>query len=256
MIDTYTDLNDIVEKHSLVVAYRYVSQEPEGLNQYFTQQALMEAFEYEGFKSREDIWEKAIRDFFYMMDNQVTPQFNKVAKTGNQATHYFNRIAETGNMALVNEYGDAFYLSKYTLTKEGIINAEKQLKEIYGDNILSEKPLAEQLGLVEGGTAPASDRIVELDHNSPPYKEAMSALDEVIEAVDNERKNDFEEKERVQKELQAGKTLLSALRVDREKIKATLIETLKWLGKKFVDVAISGLAENAIKTVLSLFGLR
>ena len=242
MIDNYNKLSKIVTEHLLSVAYRYMDKK--GFDSTFTQEELMEAFKAEGFESRDDLWAKAISNFFDMMKRQAT------------SPHPFNRVIKTDSSALINEaYGDRFSVSKYEFTSDGLIAAEKQLKEIYGDNILSEKPLAEQLGLVEGGTAPASDRIVELDHNSPPYKEAMSALDEVIEAVDNERKNDFEEKERVQKELQAGKTLLSALRVDGEKIKATLIETLKWLGKKFAEKAIDNLVTIAIAAIFTLIGI-
>ena len=159
---------------------------------------------------------------------------------------------------------------EYKFTDDGIKAAEKQLRGIYdGNDILSKKPLAEQLGLVEETTAPAADRIVKLDdnsvplkHDSEPYKKAMSALDEVMTALEgviaafqNERKNDFEEEERIKKELQAGKILLEADSVDPEKIESTLIKTLKWIGIKFAENAIANLAAKAVKAIAALIGI-
>ena len=244
MIDTYTELKNIVDSHWLLVAYRYLRlKKEEGINAFFIPEEIINAFKDEGFESREDIWK------------MIALKFSKVIKYDANALTQTINILNKEELHEAEIDGSPYIVPKCRLTTEGVEEAEEQLKEIYGDNILSDKPLAEQLGLAKEGTAPAADRIVELDHNSPPYKEAMSALDEVIEAVDNERKNDFEEKERVQKELQAGKTLLSALRVDPEKIKATLIKTLKWIGVKFAENAIANLAVKAVKAIAALIGI-
>ena len=58
MIKGYTGLKDIVEKHWLVVAYRYMDKK--SFDDTFTQEELIEAFKAEGFESREDIWKRVI----------------------------------------------------------------------------------------------------------------------------------------------------------------------------------------------------
>ena len=97
---------------------------------------------------------------------------------------------------------------EYKFTDDGIKAAEKQLRGIYdGNNILSKKPLAEQLGLVEETTAPAADRIVKLTHNSEPHRESIKKLDELIEEVD--KKNEPKYKQAAA-HLKAAKALLEA----------------------------------------------
>ena len=59
MINTYTELKDIVENYSLAVAYRYLRQtKEEGINGIFTPEELIEAFKAEGFKSNADLWDR------------------------------------------------------------------------------------------------------------------------------------------------------------------------------------------------------
>ena len=246
MINRYIKLKESVNNYWPVVAYRYVSQKQEGVNYIFTPRELRQAFEAEGFKSRDDLWGRVIHNFFHSSEENNIPYSRFVEAIDEEfdnSEEYYNE----------EELKDIYSLPKCVLTNDGLAAAELKIEEI--DDYLDEKPLAEQLGLAKEGTAPAADRIVNLDHNSPPYQEAISALDEVIEAVKNERKNDFEEKERVQKELQAGKILLEADSVDPEKIKATLIKTLKWLGKKFAEKAIDNLAAIAIAAIFTLIGI-
>ena len=59
MINTYTELKDIVENYSLAVAYRYLRlKKEEGINGIFTPEELIEAFKAEGFKSNADLWDR------------------------------------------------------------------------------------------------------------------------------------------------------------------------------------------------------
>jgi hypothetical protein len=102
---------------------------------------------------------------------------------------------------------------------------------------------------------PAADRIVPLDHNSPEYREAVNALEEVAEAVrsNNEYANeDPEDRNQRLVELEAAEKLLEAPRVSESAIKIFAIRTLRYLGDKFADHAIGLLAGAAITALLAL----
>jgi hypothetical protein len=102
---------------------------------------------------------------------------------------------------------------------------------------------------------PASDRFVRIDHNSAGYKDADDALGQTLEAVrgSNEyRSSDPEDHEQRVAELEAGKRLLQAPRVDLGWLKAGLERTLTYIAKKFADQAIGKLAGAAIKFLLAL----
>ena len=160
MIDTYTESKKIVATYWMAVAYRYVSQEPEGVNHIFTPEELMQAFEYEGFSPRPDfLWGITVK--FLSIIKYPDGTLPKTIKIVNE-----EELRDLKSSVGVPD--DAYFPPACRLTTEGVEKAEKQLMEIYGDNILSDKPLAEQLGLVEEGTAPAADRIVKLDDNSVP----------------------------------------------------------------------------------------
>ncbi|MDD9842039.1 MAG: hypothetical protein OXU76_05205, partial [Alphaproteobacteria bacterium] len=156
-------------------------------------------------------------------------------------------------------------LGCYSLIRQGIAEAEQLQDEIYNADIFGrhgtiprDTPLAEAITPIKETkqqqkdisgdtdlaeiTAPAADRIVTLDHNSERYKEVMDKLDELIKEVKKDLSNDFEEKERVLGELQAGKTLLKSLKVDRNKIMAVLIPCINWLKENRDKLIITGLA--------------
>lgn len=103
---------------------------------------------------------------------------------------------------------------------------------------------------------PAADRIVRLDHNSRPYKEAMASLERVIEEV--RRDNGYgvvpEVKERTAAELAAGKALLSAKSVDIEKVKSVLLTTLRFLALTFTTGMIIAAADDAYAKLVALLG--
>ena len=243
----YPDLKKYIPEYIAFVIMRNT----DNVNVPLTLEQVAIAFVREGFATREDVVVRALRIIGfealkpYVIEGVMPFPQQKVIEQ--------DRLGANESQGIDDISSIISRIIRYGVTGAGIVKAQEQEEEI--NDYIKEKPLAEQLGLVEEGTAPAADRIVTLDDNSPPYKEAMSALDEVIEAVDNERKNDFEEKEQIQKELQAGKTLLSALRVDPEKIKATLIKTLKWIGIKFAEGAIFGLAMVAVTTIAALIGI-
>jgi hypothetical protein len=102
---------------------------------------------------------------------------------------------------------------------------------------------------------PAADRTVTLNHNAPDYAEAMRALENVEQVV--QQANDYDDpddKEQRVAELSAGRRLLKATRVRAEAVLAVLYRALSYLAKKFVDVAIGAAATAALALLGRLTG--
>jgi len=82
--------------------------------------------------------------------------------------------------------------------------------------------------------APASDRTVTFDHNSPDYIETVRAVEHVEQAI--QQSNDYpdqEDKEQRLAELSAGRRILQAVRARGEAIIAVLYRCLLYVAKKF-----------------------
>lgn len=146
------------------------------------------------------------------------------------------------------------------------VDAGEVLKAVTGDldpmravlmaGILAHKRIDE----LESRTvqAPASDRVVGLDHNRPGYVEAMATLDALIVVVrdsNSYRESDEADQERRLAELEAGKTLLKSRWVSRETVKAALWGTLVYLASKFADAPIGEAAATAWAALKRLLGL-
>lgn len=103
--------------------------------------------------------------------------------------------------------------------------------------------------------APASDRVVPLDHNSNAYKDAIASLNAVRDSVaaSNEYDDEADKGQRLA-ELDAAKTLLSAPRVRASAMRAVAVPCLKYLGEKFVEGVIAVAVTTAIVALAALFG--
>ena len=97
--------------------------------------------------------------------------------------------------------------------------------------------------------APASDRIVRLDHNSAAYVDAIAKIDEVAEAVRGSNSLDPEERGRLVAELDAGRQLFTAPRVRLAAIRVVLFGALVALSVIVPDFGVSLLASAALKAV-------
>jgi hypothetical protein len=111
--------------------------------------------------------------------------------------------------------------------------------------------------------APASDRIVQLDHNGSPYKTAVAALDDALakfkadhHAFGNER---AAEKEAWVATLSIGRTLLDQTEVGLATLSALLIGPLRRLWEKYngeiVNAVVAVALGAAITAILKLAGL-
>ncbi len=105
--------------------------------------------------------------------------------------------------------------------------------------------------------APASDRIVRLDHNSQTYQEAIESLNELVQEVakSNSLGGDPEEKERTLAELKAVQSLLSAVSIRVSPVMTTLRPAIGWVVGTAGAGIIGTLAYNAWEKIMLLLGI-
>jgi hypothetical protein len=103
------------------------------------------------------------------------------------------------------------------------------------------------------GNIPASDRVVNLTHNSVSYQEAIDALDK-LEALLRETNEyeDVEDKDQRIAEVSATKRLLQASRVRVSSVLAVIAPTVKFLAKTFATSGIGKAAGWAWDKLLAL----
>jgi len=105
--------------------------------------------------------------------------------------------------------------------------------------------------------APASDRVVQFDHNSAVYKDAIASLNRVRDAVaESNEYSDLEDKAQRLYELDASNTLLKAGRARVEVLQALTMKCLRYLADKFVEGIVSVVIGTAIIALVTLMGLQ
>ena len=105
---------------------------------------------------------------------------------------------------------------------------------------------------------PASNRFVDLDHNSQNYADAIRTGEELIEAIKTSNiygDSEVEEKETHLAGLDSGYRLLRAPRVDPTTVKVVLGSILTYLAVKFADEPIGELAAVAWSALKNLLGI-
>jgi hypothetical protein len=104
--------------------------------------------------------------------------------------------------------------------------------------------------------APASDRVVKLDHNSAAYREAIEALDQLEHALRtaNDYPNDDEDREQRIAEVSAARRLMQAIRVRVEALVMLLRPTVIQLVTKIKDNLITIAATAVVSGLIALLG--
>lgn len=102
-------------------------------------------------------------------------------------------------------------------------------------------------------TAPASDRVVKLDHNRPETKNLLVTLDDALRAL--EGVNDELPAEVIQHifELKAGRVYLESPQVDLSIVETTLIRALRELGARTINNAADIAIQAALAAVMLYF---
>jgi hypothetical protein len=106
--------------------------------------------------------------------------------------------------------------------------------------------------------APASDRIVMIDHNSREIEDVRNKLDDLSELIRHDNSNliaNSEDKRRFIEQFAAARDLLKLPRVSTKAIGGLVLTALTYLTVKFADQAIGQIAEiliNLLKTQLGI----
>ncbi len=104
--------------------------------------------------------------------------------------------------------------------------------------------------------APASDRVVPINHNSQEYQEINLAIDELQDAVRKSNSfSDPEEKDLRLAEISASRTILGSAKARISVIYNLVLGTLKFLATVFAENAIGNIAQRAIAALGTLTGL-
>ncbi len=106
-------------------------------------------------------------------------------------------------------------------------------------------------------SVPASDRYVEIDHNSPDYQVVMEKLEELTREVreSNEyRQKDLLDHERRLAELEALSDVMQSKRVGVSHVQVFAYGTLAYLAVTFADSVIGQLAISLGKLISRLLG--
>lgn len=115
---------------------------------------------------------------------------------------------------------------------------------------------ASDLGSDADLVAPASDRVVRIDHNSRDYTQAIREIDELEHQLRGWNEYpDSEDKEQQLAELEASKSLLRSVRVRVEALFAIVFKALTYIAKKFTDHAIGAAAKGVLALIGKLTGL-
>jgi len=106
--------------------------------------------------------------------------------------------------------------------------------------------------------APASDRMVSINHNSAEYQQTETALTELMDKIRSN--NEFNEREPNQRnqvlaELRAAQELIKADQVSTRKVDALVTGTFIYLIEKFADAPIGELASSTWALLKALIGL-
>ncbi len=138
----------------------------------------------------------------------------------------------------------------FTLYEDDLVISDE-----HGDSISVTLPEKNSLPSLRRIKIPASNRIVQLNHNSQDYQNAVEAVDAVINAVagDNEYGNEFpEEKETVVSALKAGRKLLDAKEVRPIALGHILFPVLQYIADNFTKGVIAALGATAMAAVMGL----
>lgn len=106
---------------------------------------------------------------------------------------------------------------------------------------------------LDGEAIPASDRIVTIDHNSKDFVKIRHDFDAVVTAV--AQSNSLENREMIQAELAAGKTVLEAPKARRSIVKTVVIAPLKFLSKAVANTTLSVLITALLAAIAAFFGI-
>ena len=109
---------------------------------------------------------------------------------------------------------------------------------------------------IQDNKIPGSDRFVSRSDNQTDVDHLQSKVKELIREVEENRENDFPEKEGVLGELATIELQLCQPQISVPLMQTLFEQSVAWLAKKFAEVAIGQIALEALKLAAHLFGIR
>ncbi|MGB3794697.1 MAG: hypothetical protein WA957_00130 [Alteraurantiacibacter sp.] len=148
---------------------------------------------------------------------------------------------------------------KLIITFNGKAQAERLLERGIEPSLV--KPTPPQAGAIKATVAPASDRIVSLQHNSPEYKDIADGLASLVEQIrqENQVGESSGERDRILRSLTAARELWGAteLRVIQVKVGVVMAvedatDALTRLGKEVGKAGLIDLILNYAKKKIGI----
>lgn len=103
--------------------------------------------------------------------------------------------------------------------------------------------------------APASDRVVSVDHNKPEYQQAVASLDKLIKTIKEANDySDVDEKEQQVAEVSAARQLMEAGRVRIEALVTLLKPVVAQYAKGVKDNLVTIAVSATVTALVALFG--
>jgi hypothetical protein len=114
----------------------------------------------------------------------------------------------------------------------------------------------QQIVAPDSVSVPASDRIVNLDHNSDPYRQTMEALEAFKKALeDTNLFADTEDKEQRIAEVSAAQELLKPNRVNATAVLAIITTVVTYISLQFADTVLDMFSHRVIDSLRVLLGI-
>jgi len=101
---------------------------------------------------------------------------------------------------------------------------------------------------------PASDRIVNINHNDPKHQEIMEKLEKLEANIKQSNSIDDEEKDRLRAELKASEGILKGKIAYNKVITTVLFPVLTYIVMQFVDTALAQLAAHLLTLLRQFIG--
>lgn len=161
---------------------------------------------------------------------------------------------DNGPLGFGGDFGGPPDRRKYWV--EGLAAAKTKLRtciERLKEKIEDAGESVEGPSAAAAGTAPASDRVVLLNHNAPQYPAIEGQLDTILAEL--RKLNAGNQPSREESEMMAGIALLKAPEVKVSAVEVVLLEGLKWLTEKFRDGLIGVLAKALIVLLCQWMGI-
>jgi hypothetical protein len=144
---------------------------------------------------------------------------------------------------------------EYWISEAGITSIES---EIGPPNTHSDETEEAEPSMSSGSESiPAADRVVALDHNSDPYRDAVRALDEAVAAFKEDHFLDNEwgpEKGTLLRVIGEGRELLKEGQVRVATIFSTIVMPLRILSHRYQDAIAEGMAKAVVEQMIHLAG--